>query len=81
MKLSALAVLGFTLAVFAGPLGCGDSGTGGSSAGGSSAGGSSSTSCESFFECTNGVCECTTDGKTGQSCDEATCEDDCEVCS
>lgn len=76
MKLSVLAVLGFALSIFAGPLGCGDSGTGGSSAGGGS-----STSCESFHQCTNGVCECTTTGKEGQSCEEDACEDDCEVCS
>jgi len=72
MKPSLLAVLGLTLAVFAGPLGCGDSGTG--------EGGSTGESCSTFHECTNGVCECTTEGKEGVACEEATCADECEVC-
>lgn len=37
--------------------------------------------CTSSHECVNGVCECTTAGKDGDSCtsDEA-CPDECEVC-
>jgi len=75
MKVSAFLVLGILTSVFSGPLGCGDSGTGGSG------NGSSQQSCESFHECINGVCECTTESKEGQSCEEDDCEDDCEVCS
>mgnify|MGYP003383154091 CR=1 FL=1 len=73
MKLSAFFSLGILASMISGPLGCGDSGSGGSS--------SSQQSCESFHECTNGVCECTTEEKDGQSCEEEDCEDDCEVCS
>ncbi|MCB9761161.1 MAG: hypothetical protein H6739_15075 [Alphaproteobacteria bacterium] len=36
----------------------------------------SSSFCTSNYECVNSVCTC----DDGSSCDEATCEDDCEVC-
>ena len=42
---------------------------------------SSNSSCQSFHECTNGVCECTTPGLEGQSCDEDSCESQCESCT
>lgn len=41
---------------------------------------STSESCESSHDCVNGVCECTTEGKDGESCEEDTCEEECEVC-
>jgi hypothetical protein len=40
-----------------------------------------SQSCTSTHECVNGVCECTTSSISGTSCTEATCEDECEVCT
>lgn len=47
----------------------------------SSSSSSSNSSCESFHECVNGVCECTTPGLEGTSCSEDSCESQCEVCS
>jgi hypothetical protein len=42
----------------------------------------SSQQCESSHQCTNGVCECTTEGKEGDACtDDDACVDECEVCS
>jgi hypothetical protein len=42
---------------------------------------STNSSCESFHECTNGICECTTPGLEGTSCNEDSCESQCEVCT
>lgn len=42
---------------------------------------SSSSSCSSTHECMNDVCQCTTEGKSGQSCEKDDCESDCRVCS
>ncbi|NUP07503.1 MAG: hypothetical protein HOW73_15750 [Polyangiaceae bacterium] len=67
----------FAVVVF---VGCGDDG-GDDSDDGSEGGSGSSTECSSFHECINGACECTTEGKEGQSCSEDTCEDECEVCN
>lgn len=48
--------------------------------GGSSSATTDGTSCVSTHECVNGVCECTTSGLDGTSCNEDSCEDTCEVC-
>ena len=49
-----------------------------------SCGGEDSTSnstCNSTHECMNDVCQCTTSGKSGNSCEKDKCESQCEVCT
>lgn len=42
---------------------------------------SSSETCLSSHFCLGETCECTTTGRSGESCsDEDSCEDECEVC-
>jgi hypothetical protein len=40
-----------------------------------------SQTCKSDHECQNDVCQCTTAGKSGQSCEKDECEAQCEVCA
>lgn len=48
---------------------------------GAACGETSAEECESSHSCTNGVCECTTEGKEGEPCDDAdSCPEQCEVC-
>lgn len=61
---------------FAGALGlvaCGGSDTNNNNSG---------QTCRSNHQCINDVCECTTAGKSGDSCtDNDSCPSECEVCS
>ncbi len=42
----------------------------------------SSGTCTSSHECINGACQCTTEGKSGNACDDPDdCESACEVCN
>ncbi len=42
----------------------------------------SNQTCRSNHQCVNDVCECTTEGKSGDSCtDNDSCPSECEVCS
>jgi hypothetical protein len=41
----------------------------------------STQTCKSDHQCENDVCQCTTAGKSGTSCEKDKCEAQCEVCT